>query len=512
MAEYNVHQMLQAIIPADETNWKPSDKIPLVNKEIEKIKIELKSFLNNSNFEVASILNEGKELNAESKSLIEEMETCEQEIEQETMAEILRSIENHESILKQLESVNFSLSIINDVIQIGKYVKEFDVGREVQSYSKAVEAVSDLLQYIEDPSEGVQQLDLFEGTKNTAKMILDNLIHDMFQEWDRMVGYGIEPSPNKSTVTINLTLDNALATLDILNALSKCKKLKEKVSHFSQFLLKEVLIPIVNNDCTVFPETEELVMVTVNYRHNYKPPYEDVIANVRLLFHYLSDRINIQIGRSNETIMTMVGRQISKEFSEVLVQDCLINTIPHNIIDLQTYGRITAEIEDFQRFLFIVKFFPDEEFSILQYVNNIDVLFASRSSQHFLESARTIMLKDLSQSMSIGVESIPVNLERRDDKKNDETVELALEVLHQTIPNSLFYFPRCMISRSAQELLDLVYVVMEQAVQCSDVVCKKLYNTARLIFELYDAVVPYHHENYLQNIPQYVGKCNKMFI
>lgn len=62
-----------------------------------------------------------------------------------------------------------------------------------------------------------------------------------------------------------------------------------------------------------------------------------------------------------------------------------------------------------------------------------------------------------------------------------------------------------MISKTAQELLDVAYVMMEQAVQCSDVVCKKLYNTTRLVFELYDAVVPYHHENYLQTIPQYVA-------
>ncbi|CAK1602479.1 unnamed protein product [Parnassius mnemosyne] len=496
---------MSTVINSNETNWKPSDKIPLITKEIDYLKAEMRSFLQSSDFDLASILHEGRQLAAESKGLVDEMEVCKQKIEQETMAEILKSIENHDMIVKELESVNFTLNIIGDVLQLGKYVKEFDVGREVQSFSKAVEAVSDLLVYIENPAEGVQQLQLFESTKNTAQLILDNLVHDMFQEWDRMVAYTNTPGPKQNVITMTLTLDSDLVTLDVLSALYKCNKLKEKVSQFSQFLFKEVLEPIIHYHCTVHAETDELMNVTINYKQNYKPPYDEVIANLRLLFHYLSDRLNIQVGRTEETIMTMVGRQISSEFKDVLVQDCLIDTIPNNINDLQTYGKITTEIRDFQHFLFIVKFFSDDEFSILEYVNNIDVLFASRSSQYFLETARSIMFKDLSLSMSIGVESIPENPNNNATAVNDETTEQALDVLHKTIPKSLFYFPRCMISKSAQEILDLVYVVMEQAVQCSDVVCKKLYNTARLIFELYDAVVPYHHENYLQNIPQYVA-------
>ncbi|XP_045536924.1 centromere/kinetochore protein zw10 homolog [Papilio machaon] len=505
MADYDINSILHTrIIDVDESKWKPSDKIPLINKEIEQVKAEMKTFLQNSDFDVASILREGKELIIESKSLMLEMEGCKNQIEEETLKEIKNSMENHDIIGKELECVNFSLNILNDVLQIGNFVKEFDVGREFQSFVKAVEAVSDLLKYIEEPAEGVQDLLLFESTKNTAHLILDNLIHDMFEEWDRMIVYSSEPGPESTIIKLNLTLDKTLSTLDVLKGLDRCGKLLDKVTQLAQFILSEILIPIIHYDCTVFAEPDQLMTVTITYRDNYKPPYYDVITNLRLLFHYLSNRLNIVINSVGEPIITMVGRLISEEFRDILVKDCLIDTIPNNINDLQIYGKITGEIEDFQRFLYMVKFSHDEDFTILNYINNIDVLFAAKSSQHFLEKARSIMIKDLSASMSIGVENIPVN-SKDVENSEDEMIEQGLDVLHQTIPKSLFYFPRCMISKSAQELLDLVYVVMEQAVQCSDVVSKKLYNTARLIFELYDAVVPYHHENFLQNIPQYVA-------
>lgn len=500
MSDHNVDVILQTIFKSEEESWKPSEKIPLITKEIEDLKTDLKIFLSKSDEDLIGILKESTELCVESKELLEALHKCKKEIEEETMAEILTSVENHDKLVKELECVNFAINIVYDVVQCGKYVKEFDDGREAQSFTLAIEAVYDLLQYIEVPAEGFKQLDLYSNTKNTGQLIWDSLLHDLFSEWDRLVCWTNNPGSNKSVVTITLNLDTSRPVIDVLNALDKSKKLDEKVSEFGQFLLKDVLIPIIHNECTVFAETDELMTLTVIHKANFKPKYDAVIANLRLLFHYLSNKLNSDFGK-HTTIMKMMGKKISVEFSKILVKDCLIDTIPNNINELQSYGKITSEIEDFQHFLSIVSFFPDENFSILQYVKNIDVLFANKSSQYFLETARTIMLKDLSLTMSIGVDSIP----EEDNASGFDDVE-ALNILDKTIPKSLFFFPRCMISKTAQELLDLVYMMMEQAVQCSDVVSKKLYNTTRLVFELYDAVVPYHHENFLQTIPQYVGK------
>ncbi|XP_053609999.1 centromere/kinetochore protein zw10 homolog [Plodia interpunctella] len=502
MADYNVENVLKTIF-SDSSTWKPADKIPLVIKEIEQLKIDMKSFLHNSDSDITSIVDEGKKLCAESKALVDEMEQCKREIEQETMAEILKSIENHDKLSKELQRVNFALNIVFDVVQCGKYVKEFDEGRDAQSFTRSIEAVYDLVQHIEVPAEGFKQLDLYINTKTTGQLILDNLLHELYNEWNLLVYTNIKATTRKTVITIKLKLEDNNLTRDIINALDRCKRLNEKLSKFAQFLLKDVLIPIIHNDCTVFAETDVLMTVTVNHKQNNKPPYDAVIANLRLLFHYLSNRLNLECNRDC-TIMQNVGKEICLAFKDILVQDCLIDTIPNNINELQSYGKITSEIEDFQHFLSVVKFFPENKLSILDYVKNIDVLFADKSSQYFLETARSIMVKDLSATMSIGVEIIPESNEAAASPL-DENTEDALKILNDTLPKSLFYFPRCMISKTAQELLDLVYVMMEQAVQCSDVVCKKLYNTTRLVFELYDAVVPYHHENYLQTIPQYVA-------
>lgn len=504
MEEYDVESFISKIVNSEEERWTPQEKMPLIIEEIEKLKSDTKMFIENSDFDIAGILEESTELCAESKALVEEMENCKKEIEQETMAEILKSIENHDQIAKELESVNFAMNIVCDVITCGTYVKEFDEGRQAQSFSKAVESVYDLLQFIEKPAEGFVDMELYGNIRNTAQVIMDSLIHDLNQEWDRMVSYFSKPGNRKSVVNLNISLDDSLISIDVVNALDKSTKLMEKMTDFAEFLKKEALIPMIKNDCVVYADSEESATVTLTHKANYTPSYSETLANMRLLFHYLNNRFNVPF-HYERSLMKIFGQIIGEELCDMLIKDCLIDTIPYNINDLQTYGRVTTEIEDFQRFLIEIKIFPEKGLSLLKYMKNIDVLFAERSSQHFLETARTIMLKDLSLTMSIGVEKIPEEALPPEAVLNDSTLLEALEIFSSTIPKSLFYFPRCMISKTAQELLDLVYIVMEQAVQCSDVVCKKLYDTVRLIFELYDAVVPYHHENYLQTIPQYVG-------
>lgn len=501
MEDYDVDKIIQSIIETNDNTWTPFDKIPLVVKEIDKLKADMQIFLEHSDYDIPTILKESNKLYIESKRLVASMEECKQEIEQETMAEILKSIDDQNRVSKELESVNFSINILYDVIQCGKYMKEFGDGRESQSYSRAIESVYDMLQYVETPAEGFEQLDLFENIKVAAQMILERLLHALYEDWDGMVKYNVKSGIKKTVITMTLNVE----AVDVLKALDDAKKLTQKVTQFSQFLMKEVLIPIMQHDSSVFAETDELVTITINYKQNFRPRFNDVISNMRLLFHYLSNRLDVEFDQ-NKTIMKIMGKILCQEFCDTIINECFVHTIPNNIVELQTYGRITSEIEEFQRFLIILKFFPTDGVSMLKYVDDIDVLFAERSSQYFLETARNIMLKDLSVSMSIGVERIPEDLGHKSKPFDDGNTERALEVFDKTIPKSLFYFPRCMISKTAQELLDLVYSVMEQAVQCSDIVCKKLYFTARHIFELYDAVVPYHHENYLQTIPQYVGK------
>ncbi|XP_050345004.1 centromere/kinetochore protein zw10 homolog [Nymphalis io] len=502
--KYDVESIIKKIISKDETTWTPQEKMPLIVKEIDQLKEDIRTYIDNCDYDVAALLNEGVELCAESKALVHEMETCKKEIEFETMAEILKSIENHDQIAKELQSVKYAMNIVVDIIKCSDYLRDFYEGREAQSYSKAVEAVYDLLEFIEGTADGFKQLEVYVNTKNTAKLILDNLLHDLNQEWTRMISYNCKPGARKTVINFNIKLDNSEITKDILIALDKSDKLIYKISEFAEYLKKEVLLGMLKNDSSFHAETENTATVTIHHKQNQSPHYLVPISNIRLLFLFLNNKFN-QKYLEDKSIMDTLGCLLKTDFCDMMIRHCLVETVPNNMNDLQNYAKITTEIQNFQNFLINIKVFPETGITLLKYMDDIDVLFAYKSSVHFLETARAIMLKDLSVTMSIGVEKIPEESTPLENFTEDSYTAEALEIFGKTLPHSLFYFPRCMISKTAQELLDLVYVIMEQAVQCRGIVAKKMYYTVRFIFELYDAVVPYAHENYLQTIPQYVA-------
>lgn len=509
MANYDVEEVIKNIFNQDPT-WKPLDKIPLIFKELESRKGELKIFLNNNHYDILNIINESEKLCSDSNVLVDCLETYQKKIEDESMAEILKSVENCATLAKELQCVSFSTSLVGNVIKCGKYVKEFEEGRKQPSFTRSAEAVFNLVNFLNTSSRGLDYLDIAKKTSETAQLILDNLTREVNSKWSSLLSWKVQPSTCKTVISINVKFDESRYCSDVLKALEVGSNLTTKIWEFSNFLCFDVFKPIINNKCAIVIESNDNVTITITHEQNsdVKPMYNDVIENLTQLLTFLSKKLDINYkGSDDDTLMIMVAEVQRINFANLLIDDCLLDTIPHNIADLHSYDRITMQIEEFQRFLVSIKFFPpNNTISILQYINNIDKLFADKSSYHFLDQARTIMFKDLSDTMSIGVEYIP---KEPNSSTNDYE---ALNIFDKTIPKSLFYFPRCMISKSAQELLDLVYTMMEQAVQCSDVVCRKLYSATRYIFELYEGVVPYYHEKYLQTIPQYVGKLTNLII
>ncbi|KAG8240692.1 Centromere/kinetochore protein zw10, partial [Homalodisca vitripennis] len=65
-----------------------------------------------------------------------------------------------------------------------------------------------------------------------------------------------------------------------------------------------------------------------------------------------------------------------------------------------------------------------------------------------------------------------------------------------------FQFPSCQISKSTDELLDLVNEILREIPKNTDMCVVKLFYTARNVFIMYCDVVPEFHERLLNTIPQ----------
>lgn len=67
-------------------------------------------------------------------------------------------------------------------------------------------------------------------------------------------------------------------------------------------------------------------------------------------------------------------------------------------------------------------------------------------------------------------------------------------------------FPKCYVSRSSCEILNLGRTVLDQISTSSGICANKLIVTFKDIFKLYGTEVPIIHKKFLESIPQQVGK------
>lgn len=487
---------------------KPSEKIPILLAEIEKLKTEVINFISEVDIDIEALSLESEELRQEMKVLILDMEMCVDHIENQTICEISNSMQEYDRISNDLLSINYALKIIFQLSELESKMRIVENFKASGSFHQAVDVLIELMNLLNKPiSDALEQLDIYKNLKTTVMCQWEDLLTVLSENWTRMVCWSEDIHQKKQIVTVQIKFHDSENNINVLNALDTSKQLRIEMSKLANFVLTHLLQPIVHKPATVVTDTAtESLILTIRMKNQNAPSYEEVLTNMRDVFEFFRIKLDVP-DYGGIQLMTILGDLISNEFSDILTKDCLVHTIPNCISELQSYGKVTSEIENFQKFLTDIGFFRNDDCSILQYANNVDVLFATKTTQYFLESARTIMKKDLSATIAIGVERTPDEGHENKGKLlfGDITLQEALLHFDNCIPSSPFYFPRCMISKSTRELLDLVYLMMEQAGQGSDLCCNRLYYAARNIFELYEAIVPKYHEKFLQTIPQYVA-------
>nr|CAD7428832.1 unnamed protein product [Timema monikensis] len=135
--------------------------------------------------------------------------------------------------------------------------------------------------------------------------------------------------------------------------------------------------------------------------------------------------------------------------------------------------------------------------SLVDYAKNVDILCANKECQLLLERARSIMKRDLHDTVKVGLKKPVEELSSLVDKEQDITRTL--------LSDNTFQFPGCLISKAVQDLVELLVTVLEEVTLSSDMCAVRLFYTARNIVELYIAVVPTFHSKVLDTLPQHVA-------
>ncbi|XP_027331709.1 centromere/kinetochore protein zw10 homolog isoform X2 [Abrus precatorius] len=188
------------------------------------------------------------------------------------------------------------------------------------------------------------------------------------------------------------------------------------------------------------------------------------------------------------------GRLTWPRISELIISSFLSKVVPTDASKLPDFQKIikcTSEFERALKELMFISASDDKDNRLSNFAENVEVHFAFKKKTEILAKARNLLLEcDF---------SIPQEYTRDGSVwKNDRTsVQSSSHVV-----DLLFLSERCLVSKAAKQLMELVHQTLQDVCLSSTRVALEFYYAARDALLLYEVVVPVKLERQLEGINQ----------
>lgn len=258
------------------------------------------------------------------------------------------------------------------------------------------------------------------------------------------------------------------------------------------FLLENILVPIITRPVSL--ERNDSGITSVELKLSYsvkertqddlKPKYQVVFRNLRTVLQALHD-INV--------FKLFGDYYLQSKFLRTLIDDCLMDAVPETMDDMKE-TTLVDDVLSFHQFLVDITFYDQSQAELTEFSQKVQLLFRHRLSTGILNSAVAIMRKDISDMVLMA----PTNSDEAAAGDEDDA--------------NLTIFPRCMVSKSTVELINLMSKIMREidligpnegpsASGDSEPTRIQLLSIISVILDRYITEVPSHHEKLLTRIP-----------
>lgn len=122
------------------------------------------------------------------------------------------------------------------------------------------------------------------------------------------------------------------------------------------------------------------------------------------VFHFLHDNLmNVKVtdAKDSVTLMAKLRQLIFQEFCDAIIKECLAKSIPTQAKNLEQFQKVITKTEYFQMNLVKLGFMEETDTALLEYAQNVNVLFANKKCQEILDSARQLMLSEIHNTVKV---------------------------------------------------------------------------------------------------------------
>ncbi|PON44618.1 RZZ complex, subunit Zw [Trema orientale] len=262
----------------------------------------------------------------------------------------------------------------------------------------------------------------------------------------------------------------------------------------ADLLIKYVIAPAVNYKSPVSfveesvqdsKELTEAILKMVPFRdHKVENEGETIYSGILQIIRFFCKSICFQ----NGSWIQSFGRLMWPRISDLIISNFLSKVVPQDASKLADFQKIVEHTLEFETALKEMTYISNSDNKVNRlsdYAENVEVHFASRKKTEILANARKLLLQC---DFAIPQEYI----------KNDRMAANASE----RVVNLLFLSERCVVSKAALQLMELVHQTLKDVCLSSTRVALEFYHAARDVLLLYEVVIPVKLERQLEGINQ----------
>ncbi|XP_025159400.1 centromere/kinetochore protein zw10 homolog isoform X2 [Harpegnathos saltator] len=466
-----------------------------IQKEITKLEYEVKDFMDENYNEFSAKLTRDVHLVKKTEQLLEEMSILQSRINDQVKIELSGSTKELKSLSQTLKESNISLQLSHQLIEVHKCIKSI---KKLQEEKQFVETTKTLLQMhslLNNPNSILYDLEIYTAIKNEYCELFRLCLTEVSRLLRDRICWNSDVKDNK-TITSVIIKSECDDIQELIQSLHIVDHLENELQTFSTKLMEHIINPIIHDHTLVYVVKEKAFTVEILERKKM-PCYKGVLYNLQLLFKFLHQHLNLKV-TDDETFLKRTQPYLLEQLSHSLTTDCISHTIPTSNANLKNFEPVVEAINEFQDYLVEIEFLSKDQLFLSEYTNNIDKLFIDRICQDLLVKARNIIKKDLHDSVRYEPQEPP----KFTNKPFEDDYELTIE---KKLSDMSFQLPRCQISNSAVETLELARTILDEARDSSDACAIRLFYTCRNVFGMYAGLVPEHHRKFLDTIPQQVA-------
>ena len=397
-----------------------------------------------------------------------------------------------QDLSSHLEVANHTLSILDHLVEMNDMLQAIETSLDAKDYKLAADSIDTI-----DTLLSQIQKEVPENAVAIVSAIRDNfvvqktkLVSDLSEVWSEDVKWTLPKSQNqKMPGKVELTIASGdEAKKQILKSLKPMWKfgvLANKLRVFGKRFVRHVVSGIVaggavstNVDTGKDQRPSVVITVCTQGEDVSVAPLSAVFGNLIDVFTTVNEHLlGLQLpGDDNHSspvpLMQKLGEIISVECLSVIVEDCLSKTIPSSTEELERYGDIVLQTEVFRDVLVKLRFVTSADTTLMDYVNDVNVLFATKKCEDALETARLLLTSDIHSMVlvddaspvgEIGVQGFGRSGAKKSAKTTSESMPLSCNA---KLSGNTFKLPTCNIRYVAMVMSAWFLVLHMVCIQC----------------------------------------------